>query len=78
MSMGKTVKRVLLKIFFIWACVYPLVMLSLLGLRALDLHLSIGVQSLVLTIVLVPLMTLYIVPLVNRVTRGSQGDGEPD
>ncbi len=56
----------LLHVFCIWAFVYPIVTTFLFVIQRLDLSFSLGLKSLIMTLILVPLMFFYIVPLVNR------------
>lgn len=53
-------------IFGVWLCVYPLVTGFLYILRSLDLTLPIAVQTLILTLIIVPIMVQWIVPFVKR------------
>lgn len=59
-------KKSLLNAFVIWALVYPIVTILLLGMRELNLSLPLGLESFFMTLILVPLMFFYIVPLVDR------------
>ena len=58
-------KKSLLKVFVIWALTYPLATMLLLGIQELNLSLSLGLKTFIMTLILVPLMFFYIVPLVN-------------
>ncbi|WP_444920707.1 hypothetical protein ACJJID_18350 [Microbulbifer sp. CnH-101-G] len=49
----------------IWALVYPIVTLLLLGMQALELQIAIGLKALIMTAILVPLMYFYLVPKVH-------------
>lgn len=60
--------RKLLFMFGVWLFVYPLVTSILYLIRALDLSLAVAEQTLITTLILVPLMVNWIVPFVKKVT----------
>lgn len=53
----------------LWVFVYPLVTSLLLALRGTGLNLSLPIQTLVVSIVLVPTIVFLVGPLVSRLTR---------
>ncbi|WP_444938175.1 hypothetical protein [Microbulbifer sp. JMSA002] len=55
----------------IWALVYPIVTLLLLGMQALELQIAIGLKALIMTAILVPLMYFYLVPKVHRLLEAN-------
>ncbi len=62
--------RKFLFIFGVWLCVYPLVTIILFCYGQLGLNLPLPVKTLILTLILVPLMVLWIVPFVRSRTEG--------
>lgn len=52
----------------IWLCVYPAVTGLLMALRATGLNLSLPLQTMVVTALLVPTMIFILVPLVRKLT----------
>ncbi|WP_444915005.1 hypothetical protein [Microbulbifer sp. TRSA007] len=59
-------KKAILHALCIWALVYPIVTLLLLGMQALELQIAIGLKALIMTAILVPLMYFYLVPKVHQ------------
>ncbi|WP_444906660.1 hypothetical protein ACJJIR_20715 [Microbulbifer sp. SSSA008] len=59
-------KKPILHALCIWALVYPIVTLLLLGMRALELQIAISLKALIMTVILVPLMYFYLVPKVHQ------------
>ncbi|WHI44633.1 hypothetical protein ACJJIW_05265 [Microbulbifer sp. JMSA004] len=59
-------KKPILHALCIWALVYPIVTLLLLGMQALELQIAIGLKALIMTAILVPLMYFYLVPKVHQ------------
>lgn len=58
-------KQKILRIIYTWLCVYPIVTILLLTLRALDFKLPLWQQTLIVTLFLVPIMVLIIAPRVS-------------
>ncbi|MCO1334544.1 hypothetical protein MO867_09355 [Microbulbifer sp. OS29] len=59
-------KKPLLHALCIWALIYPIVTLLLLGMQALELKIAISLKALIMTAILVPLMYFYLVPKVHQ------------
>ncbi|WP_445355264.1 hypothetical protein ACJJI5_00580 [Microbulbifer sp. EKSA008] len=59
-------KKSILHALCIWALVYPIVTLLLLGMQALEFQIAIGLKALIMTAILVPLMYFYLVPKVHQ------------
>ncbi|MEM8682167.1 MAG: hypothetical protein AAGF72_01985 [Pseudomonadota bacterium] len=76
---GDTLRHRLVRLFFTWLLVYPAVTLLLAVMQPIIENWSLPLQTLLLTGVLVPLLSLVVVPLANRAHRaiGSAGDGSP-
>ncbi|KJY93436.1 hypothetical protein TW84_03630 [Vibrio neptunius] len=58
-------KKKLLRIFLTWVCIYPIVTLVIFTLSTLDIQLPLWLQTLAITMILVPTMVLIIAPKVT-------------
>lgn len=59
-------KKSLLHAFCIWLFVYPIVTALMFGIQQMNLPIPLGVKSMMMSLILVPLMYFFIVPLVHR------------
>ncbi|MBN3492635.1 MULTISPECIES: hypothetical protein [Vibrio] len=58
-------KKKLLRILLTWLCIYPIVTLVIFTLSTLDIQLPLWLQTLAITMILVPTMVLIIAPKVT-------------
>lgn len=58
--------------FYIWLCVYPLVTGILYMIRTFGPGLPVPVQTMIATLILVPVMFNWIVPFVKKRAEGAQ------
>ncbi|CAM3149514.1 hypothetical protein [Vibrio neptunius] len=58
-------KKKLLRILLTWVCIYPIVTLVIFTLSTLDIQLPLWLQTLAITMILVPTMVLIIAPKVT-------------
>ncbi|MER2496605.1 hypothetical protein ABS858_10925 [Vibrio neptunius] len=58
-------KKKLLRILLTWVCIYPIVTLVIFTLTTLDIQLPLWLQTLAITMILVPTMVLIIAPKVT-------------
>ncbi|MBX2854366.1 MAG: hypothetical protein KTR21_05230 [Rhodobacteraceae bacterium] len=64
-----TARIILIRTLIIWMCVWPIVMAGLLLLRLVPVQLPLALQTFVLTVILAPMISLFIGPGVARMIR---------